>query len=331
MSVALAWALVDGVPRSANAFVGVPPRDRPKATCPCCGEFVVWKAGYEITPYVAHFADSDCRASYEEGAAHYNAKFHFAAMIEQRGAANAFDTTTQCKRGHSVRGVWTAVSGTKAVVEHTLANRRRPDIVVVDEHNNPVYAIEILATCKVDNARAVAYADAGLPWIEVLASVALAWRGVAPVEYNAASRGDDCPACAAIESRPYRAPYTSEELAAAIELLAREFAATPLIVKSCRHHDCKATDRDEWQGVAPGISGTIDGASIVFKGLRRVAAVVVGEASPDPAIGQWWCAVDPYDLVRWRPGEHLHVSRYGFPWECGYCSHSRPADGWRHT
>lgn len=131
------------------------------------------------------------------------------------------------------------------------------------------------------------------------------------------------------------------------------------IEKKCVHQDClgeivnrtrrRASDVDEWMGISKAADALKTSSvpfllargrlvangeepSIIVGGGLAAIEVVCELTSRDrltERFGQWWIAVRHEAVDEWL-GNHqpLKVSGYGFPWECSYCSHSRPKEGW---
>jgi len=131
------------------------------------------------------------------------------------------------------------------------------------------------------------------------------------------------------------------------------------IEKRCMHPDClgvitggksrRSVDDDGWRGIsmAADRTGVTDVTSLMAKGRSTasgedpsiiigggVAAIeIVCELTSRDRLtsrfGQWWIAVKQEAVNEWPGGRSaIRLSGYGYPWECSYCSHSRPKEGW---
>jgi hypothetical protein len=200
--VRLGWVVVGGALRPVAAFAGAPPRGRPPAACPVCGEPVVLKLGAVMAPHAAHRADSACALGREETALHYNTKQHLAAALRVAAASPGAGLRVRqwcahrggvlgetiwspgavpCPAFHErpLAGAWDAVD-----VEVGLSDTR-PDIVL-RAGGAPVAVVEVRRTHAVTAAKIERLAAAGVPWAEVVASRALyaeftAWDASRPL------------------------------------------------------------------------------------------------------------------------------------------------------
>lgn len=187
--VCLAWALVDGKRVHAETMRGVPHDQRPRAICPCCSEVVVWKAGDVVTPHVAHALGSSCAATNPETAAHWNAKFHVAELWNRYDTDFEADTAgfqitcRKCRRVslfHWWIGQFESLGYTHVKVEVPIGTRRA-DVAFLIENKTPTgfdvtAVIEIKHSHAVDARKAEEYKRLGVPWIEISAEDALAWK-----------------------------------------------------------------------------------------------------------------------------------------------------------
>jgi hypothetical protein len=212
-AVMLSWALVGGVRRSAQEFVGIAPADRPRAVCPCCGDAVLWKCGEIKAPHVAHAPGSACAATNPETAAHLNAKARIAATVKQ-----IVPIVAPCgKCSAQVRTAWNISYVDRAEVEYRVGSRR-PDVVLFGgADDSEIGAVEVYHSHRVDHAKAMDLEACGMRWIEVRAAVANEWDGVAPLvvdNCDAATREEiteNCTLCAARErARMERAAEEAE-------------------------------------------------------------------------------------------------------------------------
>lgn len=212
--VCLAWALVDGKRVHAETMRGVPHDQRPRAICPCCSEIVVWKAGDVVTPHVAHAPGSSCAATNPETAAHWNAKFHVAELWNrydfdfEADTAGFKITCRKCRREgqfHWWRRQMELMGYSRVEVEVPVGTRRadvafvREETAFFNEANERVEwhqvteemfdrgskkvisrhvtaVIEIKHSHAVDARKAEEYKRLGVPWIEISAEDALAWK-----------------------------------------------------------------------------------------------------------------------------------------------------------
>lgn len=173
MAATLEWAMVDGQQVHAKTFRGVPPGNRPIGICPHCEEPVIWKAGEEKAPHIAHQSQSECSATAPETAAHINAKMALAEALRKAGSLSISHPCPKCR--HARSGHWR--SGWSFVEVEVRAGKRRPDIVLLTSERAVLGAIEVKHSHAVDSEKARDLAEAGVAWIEVEAPVASAWQG----------------------------------------------------------------------------------------------------------------------------------------------------------
>lgn len=172
MTAVLGFALVDGAPREAREFVGVPAKDRPAAVCPCCGDAVVWKAGDVKTPHVAHASGATCPANNPETAEHLNAKGILARRLSEGVRLWIRVRCAVCRSG--VRALWSVPAWHRVEVEYRVGTRR-PDVVLLAEDGSIVAAVEVFHTHAVDAEKAAAFAWRGVRWIETRAEEVTRW------------------------------------------------------------------------------------------------------------------------------------------------------------
>jgi hypothetical protein len=183
----LAWVLVDGRPRCVSDFAALPPRRRPRPSCPLCGRSLTLKLGRIRRHHAAHAPNDDCKATRPETALHIDVKLYLA---EQLTSAIASDPTLVIRRRcegtplepcDAIREEPWAHGWDEVVVEAGMtAERFRPDILL-RKGGVAIGAIEVLVSHRVPDEKAAALEDAGLPWIELLANPELlegdtAWR-----------------------------------------------------------------------------------------------------------------------------------------------------------
>lgn len=172
--VRLAWALVGNELVQVSTYFGVPPRQRPLATCPVCSDRVWFNLGSRKAHHFSHARGADCAVQSGETAAHLNTKFQIAAAL--KGASHLRIREQCCDIGTSLRceatNVVTFISTWEDVrVEHGIGSLR-PDILLLRE-GTPLAAIEVYATHEVPAEKVEALAALGLTWIEVKADPAL--------------------------------------------------------------------------------------------------------------------------------------------------------------
>ena len=195
----LAWVLVDGRPRCVSDFAALPPRQRPRPSCPLCGRTLTLKLGRIRRHHAAHAPNDDCRATRPETALHIDTKLYLA---EQLTSAIASDPTlmirrrcegTPLERCDAIRDEPWAHGWDEVVVEAGgTAERFRPDILLRTE-GMPIAAIEVLVSHRVPDEKAAALEGAGLPWIEIRADPELlegdtAWRASRALPIERVSR-----------------------------------------------------------------------------------------------------------------------------------------------
>jgi hypothetical protein len=176
----LAWVLVDGQPRSVSDFAELPPRRRPRPSCPLCGRRLTLKLGRIRRHHAAHAPNDACAATAPETALHIDTKLYLAAQLR---AAVGSDPTLLIRRRcegtlHEkcdvVRDERWAQGWNEVDVESGVAagSRLRPDILLA-KNGVPIAAIEVLVSHRVPDEKAAALENAGVPWIEVRANSGL--------------------------------------------------------------------------------------------------------------------------------------------------------------
>jgi hypothetical protein len=289
----LEWATVDGVIFHAAQFVGVDPSDRPEGRCQCCEEAIVWKAGDVVLPHVAHRANSTCAATNPETAEHMNAKAKIAHALT---CENVLTIASKCSAGHPGEMPWAVAPWAYVQPEYRLGTRR-PDVALLDASRDGLAAIEVLHTHAVDKVKAADFAAAGLPWVEVLSSVALEWDEKSPLSIVAADAvtraGFDaaCRPCAETRARvDQRKADTASEANADKERKQRAFhkaiSDAELDRIDAKNRSGRIKDIPRLLKTPPSIEIAIASASD-DRGIAAVAAVVMRDGKP-PHV----CAVD---------------------------------------
>lgn len=192
----LAWVLVDGQPRCVSDFADLPPRRRPRPSCPLCGRSLTLKLGRIRRHHAAHAPNDDCAATAPETALHIDTKLYLAAQLRaavandpalliRRRCEGTLHERCDVVRDESWAQGWNEVDVEAAV---TAGSGLRPDILLA-RNGVPIAAIEVLVSHRVPDEKAAVLESAGLPWIEVRADSGLldgktAWSldRVLPVE-----------------------------------------------------------------------------------------------------------------------------------------------------
>ena len=184
------WVLVDGGLHAAEEYRGRPLGQRPKAACPVCSEAVVLKLGRIVVPHAAHRPGSTCSVRSGEGAIHFNSKHAIAAALRKAdprelvielpcvGAIPSTEPlapwTYPALASHARCVGWTRHVWTRdwdEVCVELSDDLTRPDVTLLAS-GRIIGAIEVRVANPVNEAKAEAYAAAGIPWIEVDATVA---------------------------------------------------------------------------------------------------------------------------------------------------------------
>jgi hypothetical protein len=169
---ALAWVIVDGVPRHVSDFAALAVRRRPAAYCHTCGARLTLKLGDVRRHHAAHRAGAACPTTHPETALHSDCKLALAAALRAAASPSAslsFRVTCDgangepCRRTSIVQwsGGWDDVR-----IERRIDAASRPDIVLLRE-GAPVGALEILVWHAVEAEASDALARAGIPWVEI--------------------------------------------------------------------------------------------------------------------------------------------------------------------
>lgn len=195
----LTWVLVDGRPRCVSDFSALPPRQRPRPSCPLCGRSLTLKLGRIRRHHAAHAPNDDCGATRPETALHLDTKLYLA---EQLTSAAGSDSTLVIRRRcegtpletcDAIRDDPWARGWDDVVVEAgATAERFRPDILLRKD-GMPIAAIEVLVSHRVPDEKATALENAGLPWIEIRADPGMleghtAWRAGQPLPIERVGR-----------------------------------------------------------------------------------------------------------------------------------------------
>jgi hypothetical protein len=172
--VRLAWAVVDDELVPVSKYVGVPPRQRPRATCPVCLDRVWFNLGTRKAHHFSHARGADCAVQSGETAAHLNTKFQIAAALREASQLRIRERC--CGRGGTLDCSDTNVSTFASSWDDVQVERGigalRPDIVLM-RGGAALAAVEVFATHQVPAEKAAALAALGLPWIEVKADQSL--------------------------------------------------------------------------------------------------------------------------------------------------------------
>ena len=289
----LEWATVDGVIFHAAQFVGVDPSDRPEGRCQCCEEAIVWKAGDVVLPHVAHRANSTCAATNPETAEHMNAKAKIAHALT---CENVLAIASKCSAGHPSEMPWAVAPWAYAQPEYRLGTRR-PDVALLDASRDGLAAIEVLHTHAVDKVKAADFAAAGLPWVEVLSSVALEWDEKRPlpiVAADAVTRAGFDAACRQCEEKREWRAVDRLRVAAEKERVQRAFVDT-LAFAALQHGIAALEKRSDVLCISTvGFDRWDDGDKIPLVGamVMHEGAKPRGARVPDFGGGHDWLALD---------------------------------------
>ena len=180
----LEWVIVDGVPRHVSDFSSVLPKQRPRTLCPQCAGHLTLKLGDIRRHHAVHGAGQICAAAEPETALHINTKYAIAATLSAAAGRDARLSVLRrcaCAAGSAAACEQTLVrewlrGWTKVLIEHGVADRRRPDILLI-RNGVAVGAIELLVSHAVSPDRSQALAELGVQWIEVRADEQLATPG----------------------------------------------------------------------------------------------------------------------------------------------------------
>jgi len=180
MPAKLQWVSVADEVVHVSQFASLKPKQRPRASCPVCGDQVIMKLGAKNAHHCAHKPDAVCAATSGETAVHLNSKLYIARKLEKEivraqqdgdlprlvikelcGYKGGYYEKT-CTEERST--VW-AVGFDEVAVEVRVGNRQ-PDITL--RHNGMDMAgIEVHVTNAVSDEKAADLKLLGLPWIEV--------------------------------------------------------------------------------------------------------------------------------------------------------------------
>ncbi len=198
-SWSLVWVTIDGRLHHVSDFVGIPPRERPPARCPECGDLVTLKLGRVRRHHAAHAAGAICAAAHPETALHLDCKLALAAALDRllaRGSPPVLTVVRRCAGpllGASENCEATSVApladGWDAVhVERRVSDMLRPDLLLT-RGGVPVAAIEIVVTHPVSADKASELDALGVPWVEIDGAGRLTtvdgWRLDEPLEVRA--------------------------------------------------------------------------------------------------------------------------------------------------
>lgn len=188
------WVLYKDQLYHVAEFAHLPPKERPRATCPLCERPVVLKLGRVRAHHYAHARESDCAAGSPETALHLNTKFYLAEELER--ATRLPTIHLSIERDCSGLGcaavrrqVWLK-DWDEVQVEYRM-DPFRPDIALL-KAGKVVAALEILVTHAVDERKAAFFQESGVQWIEIRASELLyegegAWKIAKPLAVDSIS------------------------------------------------------------------------------------------------------------------------------------------------
>ena len=210
----LAYVAVDEEPWPVHVtrFSGVAPSRRPAVRCPACQGKVTLHLGPVRVHHAAHRPGARCALKAPETALHYNAKLYLCEQLRSAIATGAsiLDVEDRCAgyrvrrpgTGHGERPVeWqnvpchatrvrTWLRGWDNVDVELMLDRHRPD-VTLKQLGQKIGVLEVLVSHEVTPEKAAALAVAGVPWLEVAASVIMgerpgagAWKLPSPLRWR---------------------------------------------------------------------------------------------------------------------------------------------------
>lgn len=138
--------------------------------CPDCRTPLTPKLGEKNVRHFAHRIDSavcDFRHETEE---HYRAK---KAIVAAVNTGLSIKLIRKCEPGDHEYAEPLPNAVAKATTEFCLATGHRADVALFDMADNVVGIIEVLMTHEVDQEKALALAEAQIPWVEVSALAVL--------------------------------------------------------------------------------------------------------------------------------------------------------------
>ena len=199
--IGLTWVLVDGRPRRVSDFAALPPRRRPRPSCPLCGRRLTLKLGRVRRHHAAHAPNDLCAATAPETALHIDTKLYLAAQLDSAAASDRTLVIRQRCEGtpleacDSVRDASWVENWDEVVVEAGVRAeaRLRPDILL-RRNGAPIAALEVLVSHRVPDEKAAALDSADVPWIEIRAAASLlegdtAWRANRALPVERVGRG----------------------------------------------------------------------------------------------------------------------------------------------
>lgn len=168
--------MVDGETRSVSDFAHLPAKDRPIAVCPECKNLLVLRLGTVNAHHAAHKAENNsCSLTTGEGILHFNTKHYIYEQLRRGSKLYIKQACPQCTRT-SVTPYATWLRSRSFLwledwddvqMEKTIGSLR-PDIVLFRDRQ-PVAALEVFVTHRIDEEKRAKYKEIGLPWIEVKA------------------------------------------------------------------------------------------------------------------------------------------------------------------
>ena len=191
------WVLVGGELAHVSSFAQLAPRQRPSSACPVCRRSVILKLGSRVAHHAAHRPGDACVVTAGESALHLNTKCHLAAALRDAVAAGVATLTVEercivgehlgfpdARCGNTQARVW-AADWDDVAIEYRFG-QRVPDIMLL-KAGEPVGAIEVFATHRVDDEKAAALRELEVPWLEVKAQETLfaaetAWTCAIPLQ-----------------------------------------------------------------------------------------------------------------------------------------------------
>ena len=244
MPAKLQWVRVGEEVVHVGQYAHLKPRDRPKASCPICGEQVVMKLGAKVAHHCAHKPDATCAATSGETAVHLNCKLYIARKLEKelaRAQQDGDEPRLMVRQVCGYKAGWYEktctetrsiewVKGWDQVAVELRVGNRQPDVTLL-RNGQAIAGIEVHVTNAVSAEKAADLNELGLPWIEVKGTPRLyegnwPWNGLRCLDVGRTDEGRwHCDACAVkVAEAERQAKEQAEEAALREEARARDAA-----------------------------------------------------------------------------------------------------------
>lgn len=174
--VKLRFCSVNGEIRNVSDFAHLTPKNRPAAVCPECKNLLILRLGDVNAHHAAHKTEASyCSLTTGEGMLHLNTKHYIYEQLRQGSKLVIKQFCSKCATpGFNPFNSWLGsrpylwLEDWDEVQMEKKIGSLRPDIVLY-RGGQPVAAIEVFVTHRLDEEKRARLGELGLPWIEVKA------------------------------------------------------------------------------------------------------------------------------------------------------------------